>query len=243
MTKPTYWNNTISTGPDSSMAGIMGDSEAINKLAKIYAALIESIKDACTSLTEKEKEKLFKDIDSESWKTTIGTGRQGDVNIHGLMFGSENRRDDIVKFLDIATDTLADNVQENPPVTNTAKDTVLNPQTGYGSYAPDGSGTIDDDSKTEKPANSIDVSLKESVQSKSIEIKSKPVETKPGPVEIKSKPVEIGSKSVEIKSDGTDTKPKPSVSISTSKQTAIDTNSKSKTESVSKQPRKKIVQL
>lgn len=73
MTKPTYWNDTISTGPDSSMAGIMGGSEAINKLTKIYAALIESFRDACTSLTEKEKEKLFKDIDGESWNTEIGT--------------------------------------------------------------------------------------------------------------------------------------------------------------------------
>ena len=135
MAKPTFWTDVIPTGPDSSMAGIMGSPETIEKLTAAYKVLLGAIKASCDGLGEDEKARLFNELDNESWTIEIGTGES---KIRGLMFGNDKRRDTVADFLN-AVRLAFENCVSDDAMANAS-------QAACRSYTRDRPGTVGDDS-------------------------------------------------------------------------------------------------
>ena len=99
MTSPKYWTDTITTGRETSMSGIMCSEKDLTKISGLYETIGKAIENACEGITkEAEKEKILARIKGEAWTTKISSS-DGE-NIGGLMFESKERRDAIVEFLD-----------------------------------------------------------------------------------------------------------------------------------------------
>ena len=97
----TYWTNTIPTGRDSTMVGIMASPGIIDRLEKLFAASFDLVLDSCPNLADDEKKR----IRDESWRADINAGEQP---INGLMFDTEQKRDRAVGFLNTVVAVMED---------------------------------------------------------------------------------------------------------------------------------------
>ena len=97
----TYWTDTIPTGRDSTMVGIMDSPGIIDRLEKLFAASFDLVLDSCPNLADDEKKR----IRDESWRADINAGEQP---ISGLMFDTEQKRDRAVGFLNTAVAVMED---------------------------------------------------------------------------------------------------------------------------------------
>ena len=106
MSENQYWKDTIATGSDSSIYGIMGSPGLIKKLSELY--------DVARRVAEEFGGSKIPRADA--WITDIKTG---DGKISGFMFSDEKRRDSGLKVLRAAA-SMADGTErasgrENDP--------------------------------------------------------------------------------------------------------------------------------
>ena len=181
MSKLKYWTDTIVTGPDSSMAGIMGSPETIDKLHKLCNLASKMVKTFRVKPVKDKKGQTAEEIDKDIWLTTINTGSD---KICGLMFNAEHSRDNILEFLnntieiisssnDVATNTAnvaaGDDIRRPNPNTRANPNLYKDPNV-FGTYSSDGSGTIGE--SVDKPATNIDTTLSDRPCNKSRACKS-----------------------------------------------------------------------
>ena len=188
MSKLKYWTDTIVTGPDSSMAGIMGSPETIDKLHKLCNLASKMVKTFRVKPVKDKKGQTAEEIDKDIWLTTINTGSD---KICGLMFNAEHSRDNILEFLnntieiisssnDVATNTA--NVAAGDDIRRPNPNTRANPNlykdlNVFGTYSSDGSGTIGE--SVDKPATNIDTTLSDRPATKAEPAKAAPTKAEP----------------------------------------------------------------
>ena len=188
MSKLKYWTDTIVTGPDSSMAGIMGSPETIDKLHKLCNLASKMVKTFRVKPVKDKKGQTAEEIDKDIWLTTINTGSD---KICGLMFHAEHSRDNILEFLNDTIEIISSSNDVAPDAANVAAgddtrrpnpNTRKNPNlykdpNAFGTYFSDGSGTIGE--SVDKPATNIDTTLSDRPATKVEATKAAPTKAEP----------------------------------------------------------------
>lgn len=184
MADTQYWNDTIATGPNSSMYGVMGSEGMVKKLSQLYNAATIMAQEFHPNPQGDGQA----DIRNGAWVTRIETG---DGRIYGLMFDDEQKRDIAFGIFKAAVVLVpengkdADGVPDGTGANDAGPDEVPNDGVDDKAVSDDAGPDADTDEPDSEPGSADEVQPAGEPETKAEESKAaKPSTTRPKVVRV-----------------------------------------------------------